>query len=103
VITDKAGNPIYMPTSTSPSSTTYSNYSGAREYSIYLDARRHSLFEWYAVRTVGRRNNNTPLRVDDLHTYDANTHLLVDQYMEMYENIWKVILAAEGNRYVVQK
>ena len=101
VVTDREGNPIYMPVENTDAS--YSPYAGAREYSIYLPARRAEVFRWYAVRTVGRRNNNTPLRVDEYETFDANTKLLVKQYEDMYENLWKVITAAEGNRYIIQK
>lgn len=106
VVTDRAGNPIYLPvehTGSESSTSSYSPYSGAREYSIYLPARRAEVFRWYATRTVSRRNNNTPLRVDEYETFDANTKLLVKQYEDMYENLWKVITAAEGNRYIIQK
>lgn len=102
VITDRNGDPLYMSASVGVSKT-YSPYAGAAEYSIYLDGRREEVFRWYAVRTVGRRNNNTPLRVDDYETFDPNTKLLVQQYMDMYESIWNVILAAENNRYIKMK
>ncbi len=102
VIKDSKGKPIYMPSAVGVS-TTYSPYTGAAEYSIYLDGRREEVFRWHAVRTVGRRNNNTPLRYDEYANFDPNTKLLVQQYVDMYENIWKVILAAESNRYIMMK
>ena len=97
---DKNGNIIYIPATTG--NNTYSPYAGNSEYSIYLDARRQQVFLWHAIRTVGRRNANTPLRLEDYENFDANTKLLVQQYMDMYEAVWNIIESAESNRYITK-
>ncbi len=98
---DALGNAIYLPAANT--STTGSPFYGAGEYSIYHDARRAEVFRWYAVKLASRRNSNTPLRLEDYPTFDPNTKFVVDQYHQMLENIWNVIVSAEGNRYLPAK
>jgi hypothetical protein len=98
-LVDYKGEAIYLPAESSSGSP----FTGASEYSIYHEARRNEVFRWYAVKLASRRNSNTPLRLEDYPTFDPNTKFVVDQYHQMLENIWQVIVSAETNRYLPAK
>lgn len=100
-LVDYEGAEIYLPVENT--SSTGSPFYGASEYSIYHEARRNEVFRWYAVKLASRRNGNTPLRLEDYPNFDPNTKYVVDQYHQMLENIWNVIVSAETNRYLAAK
>lgn len=94
---DPQGKTIYVPTAFSD--TGYSPYAGGGERSIYNPEARLQIFRWYAVRLLNRSNYSSlrPEYYDDFH---PDVKVLVEQYVEMFENIWNVILECENTRYI---
>ncbi len=96
-IKDPDGNTIYVPVLNTSFSS--SPYAGGAEYSIYWPEPRLKVFRWFAIRTLNRANKSSlrPEYYDDFH---PDVKVLVEQYVEMYENIWKLIEECEDKRYV---
>lgn len=98
VVTDPDGNPIYVPVANT-SLTTHSVFAGGAENSIYWPERRLEVFRWYANRTVSRANGGVAIRIEDYDTYHPDVKALVDNYVELYENVWNLIVKCEQKQY----
>ena len=94
---DTNGKSIYVPTSFV--STSYSPYCGGGERSIYYPEARLQIFRWYAVRLINR-SNYTSLRPEYYDDFHPDVKVLVEQYVEMFENIWNIIVECENTRYI---
>jgi hypothetical protein len=97
---DPQGNTLYVPTAFA--NDTYSPFAGGAERSIYNDEARLLIFRWYAVRLLNR-SNYASLRPEYYDDFHPDVKVLVEQYVEMFENIWDVILLCEDTRYVEMK
>ncbi|MBE6712396.1 MAG: hypothetical protein E7580_02615 [Ruminococcaceae bacterium] len=94
---DPQGNTIYVPTAFTQ--TGYSPYCGGSERSIYNDEARLQIFRWFAVRLINRSNYSS-LRPEYYEDFHPDVKVLVEQYVEMFENIWDVIVLCENTRYI---
>lgn len=94
---DTEGNTLYLPVGNT--SASYSPYAGGAERSIYLPEPRAQIFRWFAVRTINRANQ-TSLRWEYYDDFSDDVKVLVEQYVQMYENIWNIIVQCENTRYV---
>ncbi len=96
-LVDTNGETIYVPASFTD--TAYSPYAGGGERSMYYPETRLQIFRWYAVRLINRSNYSSlrPEYYDDFH---PDVKVLVEQYVEMFENIWNIIVECENTRYV---
>ena len=94
---DVNGKSIYVPASYED--TAYSPYLGGGERSIYYDETRLQIFRWFAVRLINRSNYSSlrPEYYDDFH---PDVKVLVEQYVEMFENIWDIVVQCENTRYI---
>ncbi len=99
-MTDPEGNTLYAPLSATDRN--FSLYAGGAERSIYYDEPRLEVFRWYAVRTINR-TNLTSLRAEYYDTFADDVKQMVDAYVKMYENIWKVVVQTENTRYLAGK
>ncbi len=99
-LTDPDGNTLYVPIAATDAA--FSCYAGGAEKSIYYPEPRLQVFRWYAVRALNRINA-TSLRVEYYDDFADDVKAMVDQYVEMYENIWKVVTTAENTRYIQMK
>lgn len=98
VLVDADGNNIYVPGS-STSTSTNSYFAGGAENSIYWPERRLELFRWYANRTVSRANGGVAIRIEDYDNYHPDVKALVDKYVELYENVWQQLVKCEQKQY----
>lgn len=96
-LVDKNGDSIYVPTAFTSSS--YTSYYGGGERSIYYPEARQQIFRWYAVRLINRSNYSS-LRAEYYDDFHPDVKVLVDQYVEMFENIWDIVVECENTRYV---
>ncbi len=94
---DTNGKTIYVPTSFA--NTSYSPYGGGGERSIYFEETRLQIFRWFAVRLINR-SNYTSLRPEYYEDFHPDVKVLVEQYVEMFENIWDIIVECENTRYI---
>ncbi|MBR5295246.1 MAG: hypothetical protein IKU24_01495 [Clostridia bacterium] len=94
---DPQGNTLYAPLSETDAG--FSCYAGGAEKSIYYAEPRLQVFRWYAVRAINR-TNLTSLRVEYYDTFADDVKAMVDTYVEMYENVWNVVVQSENNRYI---
>lgn len=99
-ITDPDGKSLYLPVAKTDSN--FSPYYGDAEKSIYWDEPRYQIFRWWAIRTINRRNS-TSLRHEYYDSFHEDVKVLVEQYVQMYENIWDIILECENTRYIEMK
>ncbi len=97
---DPEGKSLYLPVAKTDSG--FSPYAGDAEKSLYLPEPREQIFRWWAVRTLNRRNS-TSLRVEYYDTFHEDVKVLVDQYVQMYENLWNIIVECENTRYIEMK
>lgn len=97
---DTEGKSIYVPTSFL--STSYTPYYGGGERSIYYDETRLQIFRWFAIRLINRANY-TSLRPEYYDEFHDDVKVLVAQYVEMFENIWDIVVECENTRYVEMK
>ncbi len=98
VLTTPSGESIYVPTTFATSS--YSPYCGGSERSLYYnDEARLLVFRWFAVRLINRSNSSS-LRPEYYEDFHPDVKVLVEQYVQMFENIWNIIIQCENTRYI---
>ncbi len=94
---DPSGKSIYVPRAFTD--TAYSPYCGGGERAIYNDEARLQIFRWFAVRLINRSNYSS-LRPEYYDEFHPDVKVLVEQYVQMFENIWDIVVECENTRYI---
>lgn len=97
---DEKGNTVYVTRDSTQSSM--SQYYGSADHSLYIPEERLVVFRTNAVRVLNRVNRLS-YRVKDYDSFPDDFKGFVDQYVEMYEYVWKCIEECEDKVYLIDQ